>query len=140
MHKTYYILIILLLSLIVNSDFTKRFNNTNLLLKSRNFYEYCTLHNRLNKNETTSSLILLSNYTRFNYNYIKNLITFGDSHSDVKTNFTDMSYLGHNFNSSKTWPILLSDIHNMTLWSFATTGAVINLNITYKENFTLLIF
>jgi len=137
MHKTYYILIILLLSIVVNSNITKGSNNTKLLLKSRNFCENCSPHDGLNKNETTSSLTLLSNYTRFNYNDIKNLITFGDSHTEVNTNFTDISYLGHNFSGSKTWQIQLSNIHNMTLWSFATSVAVINLNITYRESFPI---
>jgi len=139
MHKTCYIIIILLLSLAVNSDFTKRLNITKLLLKSRNYCENCTPHDGLNKNEasSSSSLTLLSNYTRFNYNDIKNLVTFGDSHTEVNTNFTDMSYLGHNFSGSKTWQIHLSDSHNMTLWSFATSGAVINLNITYRESFPI---
>jgi len=29
----------------------------------------------------------------------------------------------------KNWPVQLADIHNMTLWNFATDGAVVSLNM-----------
>jgi len=37
--------------------------------------------------------------------------------------------------SRKNWPIPLANLHNMTLWNFAVSGAVISLNITYREGY-----
>jgi len=51
-------------------------------------------YGNVDKNLGSLSDILLSNFTIFNYNKIENLIVFGDSHSAVNTNFTDMSYTG----------------------------------------------
>eukprot|EP00833_Pecoramyces_ruminatium_P001778 jgi/Orpsp1_1/1175810/evm.model.c7180000055296.1 len=80
-----------------------------------------------------SSQILLSNYTLFNYDEITNLIVFGDSHSAVETNFTDMTYSGKNRSLGKNWPLHLIGLHNMTLWDFAVTSSTIN-NNTFKKN------
>jgi len=71
----------------------------------------------LEKNHLALSDLFLSKNTTFNYDEIKNLVVFGDSHSFL----------------NNQWPKKLSDIHNhMKLWNFAKTGAVVNLNITYR--------
>jgi len=62
------------------------------------------------------SKLFLSNHSTFNYNEIKNLIVFGDSNSC------------HPYQ----WPNHLSRIHNMKLWNFARSGAVVDLNITHR--------
>eukprot|EP00833_Pecoramyces_ruminatium_P004985 jgi/Orpsp1_1/1179017/evm.model.c7180000067602.1 len=63
------------------------------------------------------SEIFLSNNTVFNYDEIKNLVVFGDSQSS----------------SSYQWQNKLSYIHKMRLWNFAKSGAVVDLNITYRS-------
>eukprot|EP00833_Pecoramyces_ruminatium_P011467 jgi/Orpsp1_1/1185499/evm.model.c7180000094088.1 len=70
------------------------------------------------------SEVFLSNVTKFNYDEIKNLVVFGDSHSSNKSKFDK---------KRKTWPIQLTNIHNMTLWDFAIGGSVVDLNITYRK-------
>jgi len=71
------------------------------------------------------SIILLSNSTKFNYNEIKNLMIFGDSHSAVGTNYTDMSYSGKNLSGGKNWPLYLKEFNNMKLWNYAIGRAPI---------------
>eukprot|EP00833_Pecoramyces_ruminatium_P015495 jgi/Orpsp1_1/1189527/evm.model.d7180000072621.1 len=73
-----------------------------------------------------SSRIFLSNISKFNYNEIKSLIVFGDSHSSVGTNFTDMTYSGYNRCLGKNWALQLIEINNMTLYDFAISGSPIN--------------
>ncbi|KAG4097209.1 hypothetical protein H8356DRAFT_1395032 [Neocallimastix lanati (nom. inval.)] len=53
---------------------------------------------------------------KFDYNRIENLIVFGDSHSVVGTNYTDMTYTGRNHSG---------DFNNMKLWNYATPRAPI---------------
>jgi len=87
-----------------------------------------------NKN---SSKLLLSNSTKFNYNEIENLIVFGDSHSFTGTDFETMKFSEAILSNRRNWPLRLSDIHNMTLWNFATNGAVVSQNITYRVNYPI---
>ncbi|KAG4095514.1 hypothetical protein H8356DRAFT_1427112 [Neocallimastix lanati (nom. inval.)] len=63
-----------------------------------------------NKN---SSIIHLSNSTKFDYHKIENLIVFGDSNSSVGTNYTDMTYTGVNHSGGKNWPLYLKDFNKM---------------------------
>jgi len=79
--------------------------------------------------------ILLSNFTIFNYNKIENLIVFGDSHSAVNTNFTDMSYTGKNCSRGKNWPLYLIKLNNMTLWNFSVGGSVVDEKLVRKSKF-----
>jgi len=72
-----------------------------------------------NKSSNNSSVIFLSKSTKFDYNEIENLIVFGDSHSDVNTNFTDMSYTGENHSLGKNWPLHLIEFNKMKLWNYA---------------------
>jgi len=81
-----------------------------------------------------SSLLYLSTSNIFNYDEITNLIIFGDSHSATKTNQTTMEQIPC---KRRNWPLPLSDIHNMKLWNFAATGAVVDFNITYREGYEI---
>ncbi|KAG4092915.1 hypothetical protein H8356DRAFT_949919, partial [Neocallimastix lanati (nom. inval.)] len=87
-----------------------------------------------NKN---SPLLLLFNSTKFDYNMIENLIIFGDSHSAVFTNFTDMSYIGWNYFGSKNWPLYLIDFNKIKLLNYAVRGASINKKFTKFINIDL---
>jgi len=110
MQKSYYILILITLYL--------------FSIYAKNEYESLVT---LNVTNTKRELLLLSNSNKFNYNDIKNLIVFGDSHSSVETNFTDMSYTGNNCSRGKNWPLHLIDIKNNTrLWDYAVGGSYID--------------
>jgi len=78
-----------------------------------------------------SSFIYLSESNIFDYDKIINLIVFGDSHSNARTNYTTMEI--HPDPYRTTWPVPLSDIHKMKLWDYAARGAVVDLNITYRK-------
>jgi len=84
-----------------------------------------------------SPVILLSNSTKFNYNEIKNLIVFGDSHSACGTNYTDMTYTGRNHSGGKIWPVYLVEFNNMKLWNYARGGAVVDSRIAFHRNDTI---
>jgi len=75
----------------------------------------------------------LSNTTKFNYKEINNLIVFGDSHSAVRTNLTDMSYTGKNASRGKNWPLWLIEFNNMKLWNYAWGGSVIDMKLIVKD-------
>jgi len=60
--------------------------------------------------------IFLSRHSKFDYDQINNLVVFGDSHS---------------FRNNQ-WPTKLSNIHKMFVWNYAKSGAVVDLNITYR--------
>lgn len=161
MHKTYHILIlIILLSFIVNATnvnyknkkIRKKYCKKCLQQVEKRKLMYCNkcpiLENAISlnlispeklfdTNSKWSSAILLSNYTKFDYNKIKNLIVFGDSHSAVSTNFTNMSYTGNGHTGGKNWSIYLSEFNKMKLWNFATYGAVVDSKITYHRNNTI---
>jgi len=80
-----------------------------------------------NKDLKESSIILLSNYTKFNYNDSKNLVVFGDSHSAVGTNYTDMSYSYWNHSGGKNWPMYMEEFNkNLKLWNYAKGGSLID--------------
>ena len=136
----------------------KKCHNNNRKLKK--FCKKCPSLNILDKNKThennktsennetflkndkisenkNSSVILLSNSTKFNYNEIENLIVFGDSHSFAGTDFETMKFSKAILSNRRNWPLQLSDIHNMTLWNFATNGAVVSQNITYRKNYPI---
>ena len=83
-----------------------------------NFVKGLPLSPNLKKRTAGGNLseLFLSNHTLFNYNEIKNLVVFGDSNSC------------HHYQ----WPSHLSRIHKMKLWNFAKSGAVVDLNITYR--------
>jgi len=93
----------------------------------------------LDENNMTnwSSTILLSNYTNFNYNEIENLIVFGDSHSAIGTNYTDMTYTGRNHSGGKNWPLYLKEFNNMKLWNYAKSSAPIHEKIYYNRTIDL---
>jgi len=74
------------------------------------------LKERLLRKGLDLSEIFLSDSNNFNYDNINNLVVFGDSHS----------------NGNNKWPNQLSKIHKMLLWNYSKTGAVIDLNITYR--------
>ncbi|KAG4102900.1 hypothetical protein H8356DRAFT_929928, partial [Neocallimastix lanati (nom. inval.)] len=97
-----------------------------MLDKNENFKNNKIYENIIFFENKNSPLVLLSNSTKFNYNKIENLIVFGDSHSTVLTNFTDMSYTGWNFSGGKNWPLYLIDFNNIKLWNYAVRGAYIN--------------
>lgn len=58
-------------------------------------------------------------------NTIKNLVTFGDSYTDVV----------NVFDGGAPWPIYLADYANLTLFAFAQAGAVCNQNLTPRSDF-----
>jgi len=68
----------------------------------------------------------LSNSTNFNYNEIKQLVVFGDSLTDVQTNYTDMTYTGKNRSLGKNWSVYLANFHNATLWNYAVSGSFVD--------------
>jgi len=157
MYKTYHVLIvILLLSLIVNGyrvDYKnkkeKKYCAKCHKYKGKRQLKYCNKCSALensnslnimaseaildeNRDFGESSIILLSNSTKFDYKNIKNLIVFGDSHSSANTNFTDMTYTGDNCSQGKNWPLHLIDLNNMKLWNYAVGGSLINVKLVTK--------
>jgi len=85
---------------------------------------------KANEIDSISCKILLSNSTKFNYNEIKNLIVFGDSHSATGTNYTDMTYSGWNHSRGKNWPLYLKEFNkNIKLWNYAKGGSLIDENL-----------
>jgi len=83
-----------------------------------------------------SSVIALSDSNPFHYNKIKNLIVFGDSHSSIGTNYTDMSYSGSNHSGGNNWSLYLMEFNKMKLWSFASAGAVVDSRIAFHKKDT----
>jgi len=87
-------------------------------------------YNKIFSENNDSSIVFLSNYTKFNYKEIKNLMVFGDSHSAIGTNYTDMSYSGWNQARGKNWPLYLKEFNkNITLWNYAKGGSLIDENL-----------
>jgi len=76
-----------------------------------------------------ASEVYMSETESFNFSKIENLIVFGDSLSDVKTNFNDMTYTGVNCALGDNWPLQLINLKEMTLWNFAIGGSVIDKKI-----------
>jgi len=94
--------------------------------KSKRFCKKCLSLDIISE-YNNSSVILLSNSTKFDFSKIENLIVFGDSHSAVNTNFTDMSYTGVNHSGGKNWPLYMIELNkNMNLWNFAVGGSYID--------------
>ncbi|KAG4102877.1 hypothetical protein H8356DRAFT_1420714 [Neocallimastix lanati (nom. inval.)] len=110
-------------------------------MKSKRLYKKCHSLGMFNKNEISEkkkSLVMLSSSSKFDYNKIENLIVFGDSHSSVDTNFTDMSYTGNNHSGGKNWPLYLLEFNNnMKLLNFASRGAVVDSNIAFHRKNTI---
>ncbi|KAG4084997.1 hypothetical protein H8356DRAFT_1435713 [Neocallimastix lanati (nom. inval.)] len=106
--------------------FCKKCLSLVILDENKTFKSNKISENNIFFEDKNPSLILLSNSTKFDYNMIENLIVFGDSHSSVGTNFTDMSYTGWNFSGGKNWPLYLIDFNNIKLWNYAARGAYIN--------------
>jgi len=75
----------------------------------------------------------LSNDNPFVYKDITDFIVFGDSYSQVGTNFTDMTYTGKNRSHGKNWPLQLIDIHPMQMWNFAQSGSTTDMKIVFRE-------
>jgi len=73
----------------------------------------------INIDEGESAEVLLSKDREFNYDYIENLVVFGDSHSQVKTNYTDMTYTFNNGGSDLKWPLHFINYKNLTFWSYS---------------------
>lgn len=84
-----------------------------------------------------TSTVLISKHTEFNYNNIKNLVVFGDSHSFMGTNYDNMTYSKDLLADRLNWPLRLTKIHNMTLYNYAANGAVVDLNIIYRKDFPI---
>jgi len=55
---------------------------------------------------------------------IKNLVTFGDSYTDVR--------YGHAGDNGTAWPVYVADYANLTLYPFAIAGATCSNNLTYR--------
>ncbi|ORY35282.1 hypothetical protein LY90DRAFT_511706 [Neocallimastix californiae] len=106
--------------------FCKKCLSLDMLDKNKNSENNEISYNNIFSENKNSSLILLSNSTKFDYNKIENLIVFGDSHSAVSTNYTDMTYTGWNHSYGKNWPLHLINFHNMKLWNYAKGGSVID--------------
>lgn len=58
-------------------------------------------------------------------NTIQNLVTFGDSYTDIV----------NVFDGGVPWPIYLADYANLTLFAFAQAGAVCDQNLTPRSAF-----
>jgi len=106
-------------------DKNKTSDNNKIHENNENFKNNNISYNNILFQSKNFSLILLSNSRKFNYNRIENLIVFGDSHSAVGTNYTDMTYTGRNHSGGKNWPLYLKDFNNMKLWNYATPRAPI---------------
>jgi len=59
---------------------------------------------------------------------------FGDSYSDVHTNYENMTFTGENFSGGKSWPLQLIDLHDMYLWNFAYSGARMSSKYTIQTH------
>ncbi|ORX42383.1 hypothetical protein BCR36DRAFT_337550 [Piromyces finnis] len=82
-----------------------------------------------------SADVFLSNSNTFQYSKISNLIVFGDSHSQVGTNFKDMTYTGKNQSGGKNWPLYLMKLNNMKLWNYGVSRSVIEENVKGRPSF-----
>jgi len=77
-----------------------------------------------------SSFFYPSSSNSFNYSKITDIIVFGDSYSNVSTNYTTMAYSGENMSLGKNWGLYFAeDIHPMKLWGYAYDGAVIDTEV-----------
>jgi len=80
------------------------------------------------------SHFLSSSNLTFDYSIIKDLIVFGDSYSDVNTNYDNMTYTGENHSGGKNWPLQLIELHDMFLWDFAYGGARMSSKYTIQKH------
>jgi len=89
----------------------------------------------LNKDEVNYyfPFVHLSDDYKFVYDDITDFIVFGDSYSQVGTNFTDMTYTGKNRSHGKNWPLQLIDIHPMKMWNLAESGSTVDMKIIKRE-------
>jgi len=84
---------------------------------------------KINEVNSYFPFVHLSDDNKFVYKDITDYIVFGDSYSQVGTNFTDKTYTGKNRSHGKNWPLQFIDIHSMKMWNFAESGSTVNMNI-----------
>jgi len=109
--------------------FCKKCHSLDMIDKNK-ISENCKIYKEdiISENKN-SSIVLLSSYTKFDYNKIENLIVFGDSHSFAGNEFTTKNYSSKYLKKHRNWPIKLIEFHKMKLYSFAESGSVIDSNI-----------